>query len=277
MRAPATALALFAAAAAGPAFAADPTPVVAAERAFAADGLALGIRDSFLKHATAEAIVFAPDPVRAHAFYGARPSTKGPPLVWWPLWAGISRSGDLGFTTGPATYDGKPSGWYFTVWARQADGSWKWVYDGGAPSAHGEAPGAEAEPAHLAPATGPDQTPEAALNQVRALETQVAVQALDDARGALKAVLAPEARVVGSPAVPATTPQAVEAELSIRPAAIAFSALGGGASDAGDLVWTYGDARWEGGRGHYVRLWRHDLQGWRLVYDMILTVPPPKA
>ncbi|MDF2900198.1 MAG: hypothetical protein K0Q62_257, partial [Phenylobacterium sp.] len=39
----------------------DPAPVVAAERAFAADGLALGIKGSFLKHAAAEAIVFGPD------------------------------------------------------------------------------------------------------------------------------------------------------------------------------------------------------------------------
>jgi len=46
---------------------ADPAQVVAAERAFAADGLALGIRDSFLKHAAPEAIVLAPEPVLAHA------------------------------------------------------------------------------------------------------------------------------------------------------------------------------------------------------------------
>ena len=41
--------------AASPALAADPAPVVAAERAFAADGLALGVRDAFLKHSAPEA------------------------------------------------------------------------------------------------------------------------------------------------------------------------------------------------------------------------------
>ena len=81
----------------------DPSAVVAAERAFAADGLAHGIKRSFLTHSAPDAILFAPDPVKAHELYGPRPDTPHPPLVWWPLWAGIARSGDLGFTTGPAT------------------------------------------------------------------------------------------------------------------------------------------------------------------------------
>ncbi|HET6970344.1 MAG TPA: DUF4440 domain-containing protein, partial [Phenylobacterium sp.] len=120
---------------ASPALAAPVTPaaVVAAERAFASDGLELGVQASFLKHSAPEAIVLAPEPTLAHALY-AQPKPKGPPLVWWPLWAGIARSGDLGFTTGPYTFDGKPRAWYFTVWARQPDGGWKWLYDGGPPT-----------------------------------------------------------------------------------------------------------------------------------------------
>ena len=93
-------------------------------QAFIDDVLVRGLRDGSL---------LAPEPVLAHAVFAA-PRPKGPPLVWWPLWAGISRSGDLGFTTGPYTSDGKPGGYYFTVWATQPDGSWKWLYDGGPPS-----------------------------------------------------------------------------------------------------------------------------------------------
>nr|QQZ50525.1 hypothetical protein JKL49_02920 [Phenylobacterium glaciei] len=74
----------------------DPAPVVAAERAFAADGLALGIRDSFLKHSAPDAIVFAPDVRKVHETFPKRPSDRGgPPLVWWPLWGdrAVGRSG----------------------------------------------------------------------------------------------------------------------------------------------------------------------------------------
>ncbi|MER8124725.1 hypothetical protein ABS198_20810, partial [Acinetobacter baumannii] len=91
-----------------------------------------GIKRSFLKHAAPEAILFAPDPVKVADYFGARPDKPNPPLVWWPVWAGVARSGDLGFTSGPSTFDGKPNGWFFTVWTRQPDGGWKWVYDGGA-------------------------------------------------------------------------------------------------------------------------------------------------
>ena len=91
----------------------DPAPVVAAERAFAADGLALGVRDAFLKHSAPEAIVFGPGVQKVHETFPKQDADKGgPPLVWWPLWAAIARSGDLGFTTGPYSYDGQLRGYY---------------------------------------------------------------------------------------------------------------------------------------------------------------------
>lgn len=257
--------------------AADPAEVVAAERAFAVDGLALGIRQSFLKWSAPEAILFAPDPVKAHDLYGSRPDKANPPLVWWPLFAGISRGGDLGFTTGPATFDGKPSGWYFTVWARQADGGWKWVYDGGVPAAHGDAPPQGSAPVLLAPATGPSSYPEGAFSAVKAAEAKLAAKARTDVVAAYTPVLLPEAHMMGSAQPPAATPQAVAAELARRPKAIRFSPLGGSVAVLGDLAWTYGDAAWDGGRGHYVRIWRHDRQGWRIAFDEILEAPPPKA
>jgi hypothetical protein len=267
---------------ASPAFAeVDPSAVVAAERAFAADGLALGIKQSFLKHSTADAILFAPDPVKAHELYAGRPDKPHPPLVWWPLWAGIARSGDLGFTTGPSTFGGKANGWYFTVWARQPDGGWKWVYDGGSPSAHGQAAPQGSAPAYLPASSGPRSTAMQAMAEVKAAEAALAEAATSDAAAAYRVALAADARVTGSSAVPATTPQAVDRELASRPAAIAFAPLGGGASEAGDLAWTYGDARWsaESGeaRGHYVRVWQSRAEGWRLVFDQILPVPKPAS
>ncbi|MFN3521363.1 MAG: nuclear transport factor 2 family protein [Phenylobacterium sp.] len=258
--------------------AADPAPVVAAERAFAADGLALGVKQSFLKHSTPDAILFAPEPVKAHDLYGARPDKPGPALVWWPVWAGLAESGDLGFTSGPATYDGKPSGWYFTVWKRQADGGWKWVYDGGAPSDTSGAPGPDAAPAALAAASGAAQRREEAWAGVVAAETELARAASQDLVAAYGAALAPDARVQGSSAAPAVDPAAVRAELAARAPRMEFSARGGEASQAGDLAWTWGDASWsheaQAARGHYVRIWRHDREGWRLVFDQILPVPP---
>jgi hypothetical protein len=257
---------------------ADPAQVVAAERAFAADGLALGIKQSFLKHSAPEAIVLDPEPMLAQAVYGAAPDGNAVKLVWWPLWAGIARSGDLGFTTGPYSVGGVPRAWYFTVWAKQADGAWKWLFDGGPPSSpDGAAPQGSAV-AYARPAAKAAGSPMKAMAEVTEAEAALARAAATDAKGAYLAALADDGRVVGSKAKPPMSRADNAAELATRASAIAFSPLGGQASSAGDLAWTYGMARWGEHRGHYVRIWRKDAAGWRLVFDELLPAPEkPKS
>src|SRR3954447_127386 len=102
-----------------PARAADPAPVIAAERAFAADAAKHGIKASFMRWSAPDAVIFAPDPVSPRAYY-ARWKQAGPDVLQWrPVFAGLAASGDLGFTTGPSTLNGAAGGHYFTVWARQ--------------------------------------------------------------------------------------------------------------------------------------------------------------
>jgi len=56
-------------------------------------------------------------------------------IRWRPLRADVADSGDLGYTWGVAesgaTKEGpfKPYGIYVTIWRRQPDGKWKFVYD----------------------------------------------------------------------------------------------------------------------------------------------------
>jgi ketosteroid isomerase-like protein len=60
-------------------------------------------------------------------------------LLWTPVGAGISASGDLGYTYGTYEFhskdkDGKPTvdyGNYTSIWKKQKDGSWKVVLDMG--------------------------------------------------------------------------------------------------------------------------------------------------
>jgi hypothetical protein len=266
------------AATAAHAAAADPAPVLAAERAFAARAAEIGVAPSFLEYMTDDAVILAPDVVLAKAFYGKAPPPKLPKdggtlLVWWPNFAGLARSGDLGFTTGPASVNGgKPEIFYVTVWTRQPDGGWKWVFDGGVDADGGSAPGKDVEPLALPPGDAKPMGAAAAMDQVRAAEIALAARAKTDATGAYKAVLSVDARVQGSKLAPAVTAAAVNKELATRPKAIAFGPIGGSASKAGDLAWTFGDARWDGGRGHYVRVWQRRAGKWALVFDQIIPV-----
>jgi ketosteroid isomerase-like protein len=62
-------------------------------------------------------------------------------LTWEPTFAEVSAGGDLGYTVGRyesrgLTDEGEEtvaSGWYLTVWRRQADGTWKAEMDVGSP------------------------------------------------------------------------------------------------------------------------------------------------
>jgi pimeloyl-ACP methyl ester carboxylesterase len=57
---------------------------------------------------------------------------NGPaPFTWGPDRVVVSGDGKLGFSTGPI-YDGegRPSGSYISTWRREADGSWKVLFDG---------------------------------------------------------------------------------------------------------------------------------------------------
>jgi ketosteroid isomerase-like protein len=63
----------------------------------------------------------------------------GPTLTWQPIKGEVVGAGDVGYTTGRSVFrskgaDGKMTerrGEYITVWKKQADGSWKVVFDTG--------------------------------------------------------------------------------------------------------------------------------------------------
>jgi len=102
-----------------------------AERAFAADAQKLGQWTAFAKWSAHDAVMFTPQPVNAHEFLKDR---KDPPVsvFWWPGRSFVSCDGGYAVNTGPWVREwGKSVGYFTTVWKRQPDGSWKWIYDGG--------------------------------------------------------------------------------------------------------------------------------------------------
>ena len=80
--------------------------LVDAELAFARMGLARGVREAFLANFADDGIVFEPAPVKLREAWSRRPKPDDPlavKLEWAPAQAGISRSHDMGYTTGPST------------------------------------------------------------------------------------------------------------------------------------------------------------------------------
>lgn len=264
---------------------AEATEIVAAERAFAADAQALGIDGAFRRWSSEDAVTIAgAGPQRAHDLFASSKKTPSPPstLVWWPNWAGIAKSGDLGFTTGAVEIAGARAGHYFTIWRRQADGSWKWVYDGGVDATSASAPGPEVEPVYLPTSVLASTSPDTAMSEVRTVEAVLAAGAARNQKDAHLALLAPDGRLYVAALAPAIGEAAFATALDAWPTRFDLSApLGGGASDAGDMVWTYGRALWAGDAGprsgYYVHLWQKRLRGWTLVFAQIVDDPPAPA
>ncbi|HTK58521.1 MAG TPA: hypothetical protein VL336_06015 [Sphingomicrobium sp.] len=108
-----------------------PMSAIDAERAFVADAQKLGQWTAFRKYAADDAVMFVPQQVNAQQFLKGR---NDPPasVYWWPGKSFVSCDGSYAVNTGPWVRQyGKAVGFFTTVWKRQADGSWKWIYDGG--------------------------------------------------------------------------------------------------------------------------------------------------
>lgn len=112
------------------------------EAAFSKMSLEEGIPVAFL-HFSAEdvvlmrnnSLIIGKEALRAR--YSDLNPTPGTSLTWKPDFVDVSSSGDMAYTYGQYVYSQTDSlgnvrsdtGVFHTVWKRQADGSWKFVWD----------------------------------------------------------------------------------------------------------------------------------------------------
>ena len=110
------------------------------ELSFSAYSDSLGTKAAFLAFAAPDAVlkrrgemILGIEAI-GRSFDSANPEDK---LTWAPDFVDVASSGDLGYTWGKFVLQYKDSlgneqqsnGYFHTVWKRQEDGSWKFVYD----------------------------------------------------------------------------------------------------------------------------------------------------
>ncbi len=120
----------------------DKTVLLEADRAFSKMSADVGLYEAFDFYMDDDATMYREG---QHPFVGRdsiRPILSTNPnatLAWEPTSAEIAESGDLGYTLGHWEYTVKDStgslnksfGYYVSIWKKQADGSWKYVFDSG--------------------------------------------------------------------------------------------------------------------------------------------------
>ena len=249
--------------------------VVAAERAFAAASEAKGHHAAFLDYLAADAIAFQPLPSPGRAAHEGKPRANGT-LAWGPAWATVSSAGDLGLSTGPFqfTQHGDPkvppvTGWYFSIWRRQADGSWKVAVDAGigcplsfVVPASVEDPLRARKPAAQPP--GPSDAAKA-RGKVATIERTLEAAAKKGMGAAVAAHADPQMRVHREGKPPAVGLEAAKALLATDTRALACTTERIVAAASGDLAYSYGSCSVADAvsnfRYGYLRVWRRQADG----------------
>ena len=271
----------------------DLSSLVQTERLFARTCGEKGIRASFLEFFADDAIAFLPEPANYKAAVKNRPAPD-PRLVtleWEPQAGGVASSGDIGYTTGPSvrtdnTAPGKPVhyGLYFSVWKKQAGGTWKVAVDIGvstpAQSTRFGVPFKELKWRPF-PIQHREQLSTDGQATIMSLDTDLSksCSSLGATEGYLSCV-DNESMLYCENSMPITGSDSIRAYLANKSDTAAWHPLGGGISSAADLGYSYGSYEYAGGgssveKGYYLHVWkRTSPDSWKIVADVMNPIEP---
>jgi ketosteroid isomerase-like protein len=263
--------------------------VVEAERLFAKTSVEKGIRDSFIEFFAEDGINFQPHPTNTREAFSKRPANRSPLILdWQPITADVSRAGDLGYTTGPYTLtDSKESkligqGYYFSLWKKQADGSWKVVLDCGIET---NKPATETIFKAARPMKSKVFKAKVSLEIVRQelLKVDRQLAALANQVGVGKAYFSfvtRDARIHRNGRLPIIGAKAFRSLLAEKIYSMSSEPIKADVATSDDFGYTYGsyELQYEGSqeveKGYYVRTWKRDARGnWKIVLETTTRLP----
>lgn len=271
--------------------------MVATERAFAAMGAEKGVRESFFEYFGEEGISFTPHPAKFREFARKNPLPDPPPprefkLEWWPVYGDVAESGDLGYNTGPTlvtdlTPQNRPSrhGYFFSVWKKQPDGTWRVAVDMGADSpgpdpAHPDRLRYERAPSGASKGI-PPRDPAQGRSEVLQLESRFReTLAREGVRDGYLAVVGEHARVHRVKHFPVLGKKAIGDFFANRDLTLVeWEGIDGGVAASGELAYSYGRYELKPGegqteKGYFTHVWKRDGAGeWKLVADVASPLP----
>jgi ketosteroid isomerase-like protein len=252
-----------------------------AERAFSRRASEKTSRDAFIEFFADESVSFqgGPGPARERLRHQPPPPPGRPAFTWEPRTGDVAASGDLGWLTGPVKYpqpDGTlRHGCYFSVWKKQADGSFRVILDIGV-QPPGEVPFAPGFVRAPSRATGTPARTRAEAEQalLEADQAFSAAIAQEGAAAAFRAVMHPAARLHRNGVLPMASRDEAAKWLGAGVKAMTSEPLKSETGASGDLGYTWGKASITGPdgkplEGYYVRLWTVGAGSrWQLVADI---------
>jgi ketosteroid isomerase-like protein len=263
----------------------DLKAMVETERAFARTSEEKGTREAFDAFIADDGILFRPTPVFGKKWMQEHPLPPSPTrsvLSWQPIFADVSRAGDLGYTTGPWQFlkdqDGKPTafGSFMTVWKKQANGSWRFVLDLGISNPAPKGAAAMFEPGDSQIKGKIEKADhESARSALLALDREFSKASADQgAREAFLIYAAKDVRLFRNDHFPFVGKMAAADALAPVTAEWTWKPAFADVSISGDLGYSYGvyELRDKNGavseKGNYARVWKKVNDTWKLVIDV---------
>jgi ketosteroid isomerase-like protein len=273
----------------------DLKSMVETERAFSRMAEEKGTREAFAEFIAEDGILFRPAAVFGKKWmqeHPLPPSTTRSSLSWQPIFATVSRAGDLGYTTGPWQFkqdikDAKPVafGNFMTVWKKQPDGAWKFALDLGIGNPEPKTTVPIWEPGNSQPATGSFKRIDlqAARAALLSVDREFSKASADQGpREAFLSYAAKDVRLFRNNHFPFVGKTAAADALAPITAEWTWTPSFAGVSVSGDLGYSYGiyelreksGARSVSERGNYARVWKKVGGTWKLVVDVADPLPP---
>jgi ketosteroid isomerase-like protein len=249
------------------------SPVIDAEKSFAAFSVRNGTKAAFLQFADSNGLVFERGKaVNALAVWNGREARPGV-LNWHPIYGLLAKSGDLGFTSGPWTFQQKTindsviaRGQYNTVWHKTENGDWKFLLDMGV----GNTPDFAKARFNFSEKNVPF-TPGTLQDLLK--KEEVFVQQTKDPSDRTRAYTASVSTVAflldRNGHLPTTAKDDIEKLMSTMPQTITYQLGGSGIARSDDLGYVYGSTTINGKEDSYLRIWRREGKEWKLVLEVL--------
>lgn len=258
--------------------------LAAAERAFARLSVDSGQHAAFSANLDPRGVVFRPRATNGRAWYDAnRPKGPQGTLFWTPAHVGVAASADLGYSLGPFRVEGvrgadtvRAGGFFASVWGRRPGEPWRVLVDLGVRDTVLYAVDSTRTPS-VAPAgrARAGVAPTAILSELLAADSALGAHYGDvHAPHGLAARAADDVRLLREPGGERLGRGAARAAAEAAGAGYASRPIAGEVARAGDLAYTYGTYTRDGAApsareaGNYLRVWRRDASGWRVVLDV---------
>ncbi|MFA5804151.1 MAG: hypothetical protein WC879_05870 [Melioribacteraceae bacterium] len=256
--------------------------LIATEYAFVSAAAEIGTRDAFLKFIADDGIIFRPNAVNGKAYLSDAPKRPGL-LIWFPIYAGISRDGDMGFTTGPADFkkDQDSSSIWFgnfsTVWQRQSDGEFRFVIDMGSSN---NKPTEQYVPLKYEMTSSNSSALRKGMKRIKAdelfnndKELTMIISKMGVA-STYKKFINEESRLLRDEFYPIIGTTAITDHLTKNSGVYTFNPIGGKISSSKDLGFTYGALKisdsdeTKNGIYNYMHVWKKEGKRWIIIIDV---------